>query len=251
MNFYLGGYGNGASGFQPLIGASYFDKNGKSSLATDPAWASFLRWQKRLVDFFGYDKLVRWQAAAGDEFAPSHPFETGKLAMMLDGEWRVAFLKNEHPELQYGTAPMPVADGKPQLYGAGAVNGTIIGIPKGGKHRDAAWALVKYLTTNDHALAKFSNGIRNVPSTVSSARSPELIPDPHFQTFIKIFVNPHSQTTPITLIGLDHLTTFTNFIVKWQAGKVKDLNGGLREVDKQIDAKIKQAEKGSGGNNVP
>ena len=65
MNFYLGGYGNGASGFQPLIGASYFDKNGKSSLATDPAWASFLRWQKSLVDFFGYDKLVRWQAGGG------------------------------------------------------------------------------------------------------------------------------------------------------------------------------------------
>jgi multiple sugar transport system substrate-binding protein len=253
VNFYMGGYGVGASGFQPLIGASYFDKKGMSSLASDPAWASFLRWQKRLIDFFGYDKLVRWQAGAGDEFAPSHPFETGKLAMMLDGEWRVAFLKNEHPELQYGTAPMPVADGKPQLYGGGAVNGTIIGIPKGGKHRDAAWALVKYLTTNDHALAKFSNGIRNVPSTVSSARSPELIPDKHFRTFIKIFVNPHSQTTPITPIGLDHQTTFTNFIVKWQAGKVKpqDLVSGLQGVDKQIDSKIKQAEKGGGGNNVP
>jgi len=249
MNFYLGGYGNGASGYQPLIGAKYFGSDGKSSLSTDPAWAKFLRWQKSLVDFCGYDKLVRWQAGAGDEFAPSHPFETGKLAMMLDGEWRVAFLKNEHPELQYGTAPMPVADNHPELYGAGAVNGTIIGIPKGGKNRDAAWALVKYLTTNDHALAKFSNGIRNVPSTVSSGRSKELIPDPHFQTFIKIFNNPHSQTTPITPIGLDHLTTFTNFIVKWQAGKAKDLNGGLREVDKQIDAKLKQA--GKGGTSVP
>ncbi len=249
MNFYLGGYGNGASGYQPLIGARYFNRDGKSSLASDPAWASFLRWQKRLVDFYGYDKLVRWQAGAGDEFAPSHPFETGKLAMMLDGEWRVAFIKNEHPELQYGTAPMPVADNHPELYGAGAVNGTIIGIPKGGKNRDEAWALVKYLTTNDHALAKFSNGIRNVPSTVSSSRSKELIPDPHFATFLKIFTNPHSQTTPITPIGLDHLTTFTNFIVKWQAGKVKDLAGGLREVDKQIDAKIKQA--GKGGTSVP
>jgi multiple sugar transport system substrate-binding protein len=241
MNFYLGGYGNGASGYQPLIGASYFDKSGKSSLATDPAWGNFLRWQKRLIDYFGYDKLVRWQAGAGDEFAPSHPFETGKLAMMLDGEWRVAFLKNEHPELKYATAPMPVADGHPELYGSGAVNGTIIGIPKGGGHRDQAWALVKYLTTNDHALAKFSNGIRNVPSTVSSSKSKELIPDKNFATFLKIFTNPHSQTTPITPIGLDHLTTFTNFIVKWQAGKVKDLNGGLREVDKQIDAKLKQA----------
>jgi multiple sugar transport system substrate-binding protein len=251
MNFYLGGYGNGASGYQPLIGAHYFDKSGHSSLGTDPAWANFLRWQRRLVDFFGYDKLVRWQAGAGDEFAPSHPFETGKLAMMLDGEWRVAFIKNEHPELKYATAPMPVADGHPELYGAGAVNGTIIGIPKGGKHRDQAWDLVKYLTTNDHALAKFSNGIRNVPSTVSSARSPELIPDKKFSTFLKIFVNKNSQTTPITTIGLDHLTTFTNFIVKWQAGKVKaqDLVSGLRNVDKQIDAKIKQANKGGGGGN--
>ena len=130
QNFYMGGYGNGASGFQPLIGASYFDKNGKSSLASEPAWASFFRWQKNLVDAFGYSNLVRWQAGAGDEFAPSHPFETGKLAMMLDGEWRVAFIKNEHPSLQYGTAPMPVADNKPQLYGAGEVNGTIIGIPR-------------------------------------------------------------------------------------------------------------------------
>ena len=74
--------------------------------------------------------------------------------MMLDGEWRVAFIKNEHPELQYGTAPMPVADGHPELYGAGAVNGTIIGIPKGGKDRDQSWELVKYLTMNDHALAQ-------------------------------------------------------------------------------------------------
>ena len=51
------------------------------------------------------------------------------------------------------------------LYGSGYINGTIIGIPKNGKNRDEAWELVKYLTTNDHALAQFSNGIRNVPST--------------------------------------------------------------------------------------
>ena len=117
------------------------------------------------VDYYGHDKLVRWQAGAGDEFSASHAFETGKLAMMMDGEWRVSFIAAEHPELQYGTAPMPVDGAKPNLYGGGYINGTIIGIPKNGKNRDAAWALVKYLTTNDHALAKFSNGIRNVPST--------------------------------------------------------------------------------------
>ena len=130
--------------------------------------------RRALVDYYDYDKLVSWQTGAGDEFSASHAFERGKLAMMLDGEWRVAFLKNEHPELKYGTAPMPVDSANKSVYGSGYVNGTIIGIPKGAQEREEAWKLVKYLTTNDHALAKFSNGIRNVPSTKSSSKSPEL-----------------------------------------------------------------------------
>jgi multiple sugar transport system substrate-binding protein len=243
--FYHGGAG--ISPYGTLVGATYFDGNGKSNLSRDPGWTRLLKWQKSLIDFYGYDALVKWQTGAGDEFSSSHAFETGKLAMMLDGEWRVAFLKNEHPELKYGTAPMPVDDAHPELYGSGYINGTIIGIPKAGKNREEAWKLVKYLTTNDHALAKFSNGIRNVPSTKSSARSKELIPDKNFSTFLKIFTNPHSTTTPITPIGQDHLQTFTDFYVKWYAGKVKNLNAGLRDVDKTIDSKIKQAEKGGGG----
>ena len=62
--------------------------------------------------------------------------------------------------------PMPTAT--PKLYGQGYINGTIIGIPKNGKHTDAAWALTKWLTTDTHALAMLSNGLRNVPSTTES-----------------------------------------------------------------------------------
>ncbi len=242
--FYHGG--GGISTYGTLIGATYFDKSGKSNLSHDPGWARLLRWQKDLIDYYGYDKLVRWQTGAGDEFSASHAFENGKLAMMLDGEWRVAFIKNEHPELRYATAPMPVDGAHPELYGSGYINGTIIGIPKSGGHRDQAWDLVKYLTTNDHALAKFSNGIRNVPSTKSSSRSPELVPDRHFATFLKIFTHAKSSTVPITPIGADHLQTLSNFIAKWYSGKAKDLQAGLSNVDKSIDAKIKQAKKGGG-----
>ncbi len=71
--------------------------------------------------------------------------------MNFDGEWRVAFIHNEHPNLQYGTAPMPVDDAHPELYGSGYINGTIIGMPRGGKHQDQAWAFVKYLTTANHS----------------------------------------------------------------------------------------------------
>ena len=67
---------------------------------TDPAWKRLLTWQKGLVDYYGHDKLVKWQTGAGDEFSASHAFETGKLAMMMDGEWRVSFIAAEHPDPQ-------------------------------------------------------------------------------------------------------------------------------------------------------
>jgi multiple sugar transport system substrate-binding protein len=241
--FYSGNVAD-MTNYAPLVGGKYLNAKGKSILATQFAWSKLLRWQKSLVDWYGYDNLVRFQANA-DEFSATNLFERGKIAMLMDGEWRVAFLHAEHPELKYGTAPMPVDDAHSDLYGAGSVNGTIIGIPKGGKNVDQAWALVKYLTTNNHALARFSNGIRNVPSTRSSSRSKELKPDRNFATFIKIFNNPHSLTAPITAAGNANLSLISRFTVQYQAGKVKNLHDALKTLDKQIDAQNAQA--GGGG----
>jgi multiple sugar transport system substrate-binding protein len=230
--------------YAPLYGAKWTDSGGHSTLSKDPQWSKFLKWQKGLVDWYGYKKLVKFHSGAADEFSASNSFEIGKLAMAMDGEWRVAFIAAEHPTLNYGTAPMPVDDAHPELYGAGYVNGTIIGIPKGVKHKDQAWDLVKYLTTNSHALAKFSNGIRNVPTTKASLNSPEIKPDPHFKTFLRIFASPHSATSPITAVGNAYGSLIQAFTVKWQAGHVKNLQDGLKKLDKDIDNQLKQGGKG-------
>jgi len=226
--FYVGNTGD-MSLYSAPIGGKYFDAKGKSNLSRDPAWASLLHWQKSLINWYGYKNLVKFTAGAGQEFSASNAFEA------------------EHPTLNYGTAPMPVDDAHQNLYGAGSVNGTIIGIPKGGHNVDKAWELVKYLTTNTHALAKFSNGIRNVPSTAASTTSKELDPDPHFATFLKIFTNPHSATVPITAAGTQYATLITSFTQKWAGGKVKDLKAGLAKLDKDIDNQLAQAKKGGGG----
>jgi multiple sugar transport system substrate-binding protein len=241
---FFGFFQNTPGVYATLFGAQWQDADGNSILATDPAWSKMLTWQKELVDFYGYDNLVKWQAGVGDEFSASNAFETGKLAMNLDGEWRVAFVANEHPDLQYGTAASPVDDAKADLYGSGYINGTIIGIPKASKHQDLAWQLVKFLTTDDKALAELSNGLRNVPSTASSAKSPDLIPDPSFATFIDIFNHPKSTTEPITAAGSGYVDLTQSFFAEWQAGKVSDLAGGLKKLDEQIDAQKKQAEAG-------
>ena len=238
----FGFYQNTLTALAPLFGAKWVDAKGNSSLASDPAWAKMLRWQKSLVDWYGHDKLVKFNAGAGDEWAASNAFESGKLAMHLDGEWRVAFIANETPNLDYGTAPLPVDGSKPNLYGAGYITGTIIGIPKNAKRLTHSWLLLRYLTTNTHALAMFSNAIRNVPTTKQSLTSPELKPDPNFATFLRIFNHPKSATHPITATGAAYLELAASFVTKHQAGRVKNLPSGLRKLDKQIDAQRKQAE---------
>jgi multiple sugar transport system substrate-binding protein len=241
-----GFYENAPAHYGPLFGANWVDGD-KSAIAKNPGWAEFMQWQKGLIDFYGFDTLRRWQAGAGDEFSASNAFERGKLAMAIDGEYRTAFIKAEHPNLNYGTAPMPVADSHPELYGAGYVTGNIIGIPKSSKHKDAAWELVKYLTTDQHALALLSNGLRNVPTTTASLKSGELTPDPRFKVFLDIFANPKTATTPITAAGSANQELFQDYVAKWQAGKVTDLQNGLAQVDKQIDAQLAN----SAGTQVP
>ena len=242
-----GFYENIAAHWAPQWGVDWVDESGKSNLAAQPGWADMLRWQKELIDWYGYDNLVRWQASAGDEFSAQNAFERGKLAMNLDGEWRVAFIGAEHPELNFGTAPLPVDDAQPDLYGSGYTSGSIIGIPKTSGHKDEAWQLLKYLATDTGALVKMTNGIRNVPTTTAALESPDVKPDEAFNIFLDIFGNPNTRTTPITLVGSANQDLVDAFVTKYQAGKVDDLEGGLADLDQQIDAQLEAA----GGAQVP
>jgi multiple sugar transport system substrate-binding protein len=242
-----GFYENVSAHWAPQWDADWTDESGKSILSTTPGWTKMLEWQKELIDWYGYDNLVRFQAKAGDEGSPQMAFERGKLAMNLDGEWRVAFVAAEHPELNYGTAPLPVADDQPDLYGSGYTSGSIIGIPKTSDNKDAAWELVKYLATDTGALVKMTNGIRNVPTTSEALKSSDIKPDENFNVFLDIFSNPNTRTTPVTIVGSANQDLVDAFAAKYQAGKVDDLQAGLANLDKAIDAQLAAA----GGGQVP
>jgi len=203
-----------------------------------------LAFQKKFVDAIGYDKLRRFTSGAGDsEFAATNMFETGKLAMNLDGEYRTAFINREHPELKYATAPMPVDDAQPNLYGAGYVTGNSLGIPKTstGRNREAAWQLVKWLSLDPAAEVPLAQQLRNVPTVNSALSDPALTGDANFATFLKIFAFPQTATTPSSAGGSADQDLLTAYVDKFQAGNGGDLAKGLAAVDKQVDAQVAQA----------
>ena len=241
---YMAYYETNVVTISTMFNAEWYNDDGtQAAVNTDPAWQDMANWQKELVDFYGYDNLQRFVAGQGDEWGEEQDFQTGRVAMTIDGEWRTSEnFMGDPPAVPYMTAPFPVPDDNADMYGMGQVGGTIIGIPKGSPHPEDAWLLVSWMATDTDTLVYMANTVRNVPTTYASLDSPDLDITPQFQTFLDILQHPNSHYKETSAIGQADQDLMASFMEEWQAGKVPDLQAGLDQVAKQINDQLSQAQ---------
>ncbi|MHC5258413.1 ABC transporter substrate-binding protein [Streptomyces sp. UC4497] len=224
-------------------GPKYFDAKGNSRLAEEPATYDYFKTTKKLMDAQGgYGALEKFRTSFGDEMSNQNAFLSGKLAMHMDGEWRGLMLKDAKAKFDWGVAPLPVPDDQAETYGRGYLTGTVTGIAHSSKHQNAAWELVKFLTSDTDQVVSFANAIHNVPSTFAALKSPKLDADPTFRTFLGIAKNKYSQVMPPSTNGGMYITQLQDFSYGEEAGEVHDLKAGLRRLDKLIDADTLQSQ---------
>ncbi|WP_308416783.1 ABC transporter substrate-binding protein [Streptomyces sp. AJS327] len=233
-------YANRPSYEAQLWGADWFDEDGRSAVATDRTWRRMLEWRRELIDWYGYDRIRAFTAGAGAQYTASNAFHTGRLAMMLDGEFRTGFIKNEAKDLDYGTGPFPAPDDQPERYGAGAWTVHLAGVTNRSAHPDASWRLVKWLATDKGAQIALAKGLHNVPTTREALDSPELRKIPHFAPFLRMAAHPHSKIPPNTPAGLSYQDTMASFFQRVESGAASDTRSGLDEQARRIDEFIDQ-----------
>jgi multiple sugar transport system substrate-binding protein len=237
------GYESTATHFAAQWGATYFDADGKSMVATDPGFAAMFEWQKHMVEALGgFAKLEQYRTTFGDEFGDGNPFMTGQVAMAIDGEWRAGMIDDAGVGFEYGVAPFPVPDDQADTYGKGYLSGTIIGIASTSTKQNAAWEFVKYLTTDTDAVVSFANAIHNIPSTNAALESPDLDTNEAVDAFIKIAQHPDSNTTPASVNGGAYQLTLQDLGYAYESGQQSDLQSGLEAAAQQIDIDIEQAQ---------
>lgn len=224
------------------FGCPWYNEDGTESAFTDPCWIDLMNWQKELVDFYGQEELQEFIAGQGNEWTAENDFQTGRVAMNLDGEWRTAFIADDNPDLNYMTAPMPVPDDKADTYGVGQVGGTIIGIPRGSAHPAEAWLLVSWMATDTDTLVYMANIVRNVPTTFAALESPNLDVTPQFQTFLDMFANPASHYKPTTAIGDGDQAAIGAVLEDWQVGKVDDPQAALEQAAEEVNNLLAEAQ---------
>ena len=76
-------------------------------------------------------------------------FETGVIGMQGSGGFAIASLKANHPEIDFGIAPLPgVEEGQASSF----VGGDVIAIPKGAKHPEIALEFIKWQLSDEAQL---------------------------------------------------------------------------------------------------
>jgi multiple sugar transport system substrate-binding protein len=227
-----------------LTGSSFYDGNGKSTLASDSNWGKLLTWAQGMNAYYGQDRVKKFVA----QYQPhsddaSNPFTSGKVAMEVDGEWHIGELADNAPTLDYGIVPVPKLAGGKASPGAGETAGTVMYLPTKATHQQEAAFTIANMATDTDFLTELATTMSNVPSTFASLAAWKNAGDPHWATMVAVNKDPGSGYTPLTPAGAEVGTTWSTAIQSFDqssgtpdptallattAGKIDELNAAAR-----------------------
>lgn len=124
-----------------------------------------LEWyQQNIVEPVGADKMAAFVSGQGEYLSAQDPFFSGKVAMIIDGEWRAASAGTVAPELDWGVTAIPAASA--ELENSTQVTASTLFIPANSKHKEEAAKFLAYLLSEE-PMEKFSLALGNLPGRIS------------------------------------------------------------------------------------
>jgi arabinogalactan oligomer/maltooligosaccharide transport system substrate-binding protein len=188
------------------------------------------------------DYLLKW---INQGFLPAEPstalitslFNEGKAAMVFSGPW---FLGEVAKGIDYGLAPLPTiseAGNKPMRPWI-TVEGVYVAAPS--KNKDAAYALVKYLTDVPAAKVLALEG-RQTPANKGVYADPQVAADPILKAFRQqVDVAVPMPNLPEMSMVWSPVTTAMNVTVKKAASPKAALDQAQKEVVERIASLLKK-----------
>ena len=221
-------------GFIPNYGNAWFyfyswlndgallSPDGRTCTLASPENVEAMTYVVNLYDKLGGAPLVE-AFRSGFQGGELDPFLTGRVAMKIDGNWVLDGIGSFRRDLNFGVAPAPVpakrlAADDPYISWAGGWSWVI---PKGAKHPEEAWKLIKWLASKEATLilhdaareARQAQGKLFIPGLNANKEITQalyrryLVDDPNverkFRDAYQVFANllPKSRFRPITPVG--------------------------------------------------
>lgn len=157
------------------FGGKLIDRDGCASFAT----AASLRGLSLITTQYLQAKSATQPSTVGAS-SGTEMFAQGKAAMVIEGPWLIPFIKDNFPQLEYGTAEVPTIGGKKgtMIYTVAYV------MSKKSPHKLAAWELISYLT-GKKGMKSWSQGGLVLPSRKSVLAELNYDRQPLYSAFVK------------------------------------------------------------------
>lgn len=215
-------------------GVSYFDADGKLQI-DNPAFREALE----LVKTAGEAGLISPFTAWSPEWQGA--FQRGQLATVLYGNWFGGLLKRAYATDQSGkwaVAQAPGVDGK-RSFNSG---GDYIGILEGSQNKEAAWAFVKWLVTNDESLKQQYQNDDLYPAYTPAGKADWMnFEDAYYgnENVNEVFAPVQAEMTPFTINALDNnVYTALGTAINNVARGVQSVDDALAAIKAEVEAQM-------------
>ena len=154
------------------------DMTNKKINADQPGIVASFQLMKDLWNMYGDPQQVdAFNSTLGNGLSPDDPFLTGKVSMIIDGDWRNGYesrYTNNKFNVDYGMVPIPAPVGLESTYGASYFFGMNFVIPYNAPHAAEAMQAVKYLTSYENDV-KVIQGMWNNPVNKAALQDKDLL----------------------------------------------------------------------------
>lgn len=220
-----------------MNGGEFMSADGRKVTLNDPNIVGALDWMTRVYDRLGGAKSV-YAFQSSFQGGDLDPFITGKVAMKIDGVWVLDSMAQYARQMNWGAAPPPLPQkeldkGKKTVSWVG---GWCYAVPSTAKEKDAAWALIRFLSSPEaneimnesQRLTAHSQGRAFVPRQHPNRKINDWLTkkyvdddpntDPQVRKAVHVFNDllSESRYRPVTMVGQllwnQHITAMENGI---------------------------------------
>lgn len=215
-------------------GVSYFDTEGNFQI-DNPIFKTALEKVKEAADAGMISPFTAWSP----EWQGA--FQRGQLATALYGNWFGGLLKRAYATDQEGkwaVTQVPGVDGK-RSFNSG---GDYIGILEGSQNKEAAWAFIHWVVTNDESLKQQYQNDDLYPAFTPAGSADWInFDDPYYggQNVNEVFAPVQAEMTPFTLNALDPVAaTAMGTAINNVARGVQTVDEALAAVKAEVQAQM-------------
>lgn len=157
-------------------GGQWLNEEGTRAMIDDPGTVASVQF---FTDLIQRHKVAPQGTPAytWDDF--TNAFLQERAGMVVSGSFLIGLLRDDHPDLDYGTAMVVSRDGTAQ---SSFVGGDLVAIPASSRYPDDAWSFVQYLMSSDVQVEQFAkNGV--LPNRSDFADNPYFAAEPAYAAF--------------------------------------------------------------------